>query len=101
MEEKVSIFGGCRFIEDPDPPTDIFIEKCSVKIFVVVVCNCHKLLSGQSYQDVGSSSQWLPQPSQPHQTLGASSLFHQDNPPTYDAAMATGVGNSGGWAKPS
>ena len=60
-----------------------------------------ELLSGQSYQDAGPSSEWMSQSSQQYQTLGATSLSHQDNPPTYDVAMATGGGISGGWTQPS
>ena len=42
-----------------------------------------------------------PEFSQPQVPLGATSLSHQDNPPTYDAAMANGPSSAGGWAQPS
>ena len=58
------------------------------------------MISAQSNPQHFPSNQWAPDTSQVYPTLGATALT-QDNPPTYDASMAAGIGSSGGWTQPS
>ena len=53
-------------------------------------------ISVDSNELFGPSTQWLSEAnSQQSLTLGATSLSHQDSPPTYDAAMADTSTDSG------
>ena len=53
-------------------------------------------ISVDSNELSGPSTQWLSEAtSQQSLTLGATSLSHQDSPPTYDAAMADTRTDSG------
>merc|ERR1712018_415258 len=48
-------------------------------------------------EPVATTNQWMsPEINQPHATLGATSLSHQDSPPTYESAMVQ-VSQEGGY----
>ena len=59
-------------------------------------------LLAQSTTLFGPSSQWMSEAIQPFPAAigGATSLSHQDSPPTYDAAMAASC-DAGRWINPS
>ena len=63
------------------------------------------ILLGQGNQEpVATTNQWMPSEFSTcnnYSSTGATSLSNQDNPPTYDAAIANDPNTAGGWTLPS